>query len=324
MALAVPMDSHILIIGGGVAGLSALNRFADLGVSATLVEAGSYPSHKICGEFFSPECLPQLEAWEIVPAALIHKISLNKTVDFCLPIAAGSISRFEFDYTLAQRAINKGCKILENTQVIDIKKEGSRYKVNLSIGEPLFANEVIVGTGRLFQNEAFVPRYIGFKKHCEDATLDHLQMHLIPGGYMGVSPIGNGKVNMACLMKMPFNGPLDSSWLTCKVPEFGIKKTPLLPNIYFVGDAAGTIPPASGDGLAMGIASGVMAADYALKGDWKGFRKAWKKEFTIRIYWGRVLHQIFLRPSLASCLQLFCKYFPQLPLFFFKRTRGKH
>ncbi len=52
MALAFSLDldlgssmKKVVIVGGGVAGLSALNRLSDLGIEAILIEAGTYPSH---------------------------------------------------------------------------------------------------------------------------------------------------------------------------------------------------------------------------------------------------------------------------------------
>ena len=71
---------NVLIVGGGIAGLSALNRLVDLGISATLVESGTYPSHKICGEFFSSECLPILSSWDVEPIEKIEHISFARSV----------------------------------------------------------------------------------------------------------------------------------------------------------------------------------------------------------------------------------------------------
>ena len=59
-----------------------------------LIEGGSYPAHKVCGEFFSGECLPMLEQWDIVPEVMIqraHFFSGNQQLSFRLPLPAGSI-----------------------------------------------------------------------------------------------------------------------------------------------------------------------------------------------------------------------------------------
>ncbi len=45
------MIEDCVIVGGGVAGLSAANRLADAGLSPLIVEASKYPAHRICGEF---------------------------------------------------------------------------------------------------------------------------------------------------------------------------------------------------------------------------------------------------------------------------------
>jgi flavin-dependent dehydrogenase len=47
------MNADYVILGGGVAGLCAARRLIELGIQPLVIEAGSYPSHKVCGEFIS-------------------------------------------------------------------------------------------------------------------------------------------------------------------------------------------------------------------------------------------------------------------------------
>src|SRR5690242_5741478 len=99
------MDS-LAIIGGGVAGLCAAIRLTELGYSPLVIEAGTYPSHKVCGEFFSPECLSILQRWHINPIPLyrLHWHTLTQSLDFCFTPAAGSLSHLEFDPSLVHYA----------------------------------------------------------------------------------------------------------------------------------------------------------------------------------------------------------------------------
>ncbi len=48
---------NILIVGAGVAGSSLAVRLARENFHVTLSERESFPRHKLCGEFISPEAL---------------------------------------------------------------------------------------------------------------------------------------------------------------------------------------------------------------------------------------------------------------------------
>ena len=50
-------DYDIAIVGAGPAGSSLAIRLATAGKRVLLVEKESFPRHKLCGEFISPECL---------------------------------------------------------------------------------------------------------------------------------------------------------------------------------------------------------------------------------------------------------------------------
>jgi flavin-dependent dehydrogenase len=45
----------IAIIGGGVAGSTAAALLAQHGLQVILIEKGTFPRQKVCGEFLSPE-----------------------------------------------------------------------------------------------------------------------------------------------------------------------------------------------------------------------------------------------------------------------------
>ncbi len=350
MVLALSMDfdngctmKKIIIVGGGVAGLSALNRLIDLGISATLIEAGSYPSHKICGEFFSPECLPILNKWNLAPAKKIECVSFvtdRHTLSFSLPIHARSQSRFDFDQSLVRRAEEKGAKILTKTKVKDI----GRSSIVLDSGEELSYSDLLISSGRFF-GASSIPCYIGIKGHMKGIEIKNgLEMYPFSGGYAGLSSIDDDYSNFTCLMSMNMhrkedllqklfemaphlqrrlqNGHLAfDNWMTCQIPAFGIKKTPQWANTYFIGDAAGTIPPASGLGLSIAITSGYMAADYAARGDSLGFQNAWYTKYKEVFTYGHLLHRLLTTPLAFRFVASIARLFPSLPLILFEKTR---
>lgn len=332
----------IVIVGGGIAGLSALNSLIDLDISATLIESGSYPSHKICGEFLSPESIPLLANWDVTPSTRIEKISIISEKDsfqFSLPLPACSESRFDFDIKLVNRAIKKGARILKNAKVVNIEADN----ILLDNGERIPYTDLIISAGRFFG--ATIPMYYGIKGHFEGIDLQkELEMYPFKGGYGGISSIGKGQVNVACLIAKThniLNDPLKSlfllapalkkrlekgslifsDWIIGQIPKFGIKNPPAWKNTYFIGDAAGTIPPATGLGLSLALTSGYMAAQFAKKGDYKGFKWNWTKKYKHVFKYGQVLHYCFTQPIASSSILQLTKIFPKLSHQLFAMTR---
>ena len=110
-------------------------------------------------------------------------------------------------------------------------------------------------------------------------------------------------------------------WLTGRIPEFGIRKNPEWDRVFWIGDAAGSIPPVSGDGLAIAVTSGCMAAEYLMNRDAHAFRKAWLKRYKSRFFWAQQLHRIIMTPWAINLAAPVCQTFPSLPLLSWKLTR---
>lgn len=347
------MERDYVIVGGGVAGLSGANRLVDLGIEPMVIEAGHYPSHKVCGEHFSYEALPILREWQLAPAREIPVMQMHvggSSYFYPLPYPSASGSRYSFDNQLCDRARRLGAEIRTGTQVVDLKP-GAPCKITLSTGEVILAKRVLIGTGRI--SNASPPKrfpYIGLKAHfSEVADLNRLEMHLLDGAYCGLSPIENGHHNLAILAhqkhlkttpeetfkhllsqrsaealrdRLSSSRRLFSDWKVAVVPHFGERTPPVWEGCYFLGDAMGSIAPASGDGLAMAVTSGWLAAEYALADDPDGFRWAWRKVYRHRLRWAAMLHRVMMRPALAKGACRLAHFYPPLSDTFFHRTRN--
>lgn len=360
MALGFPLVGgnmelkECIIIGGGVAGLSAAIRLGELGIPVLVLEAGKYPGHRICGEFFSPESLPILANWKIELCATIEKARFvvgEREIQFTFPYHAGGFSRYVFDMQLLQIAQSNGAEVRTEAVVTSLKlpeKANAPYEVQLSDGSIYQARNLMIGTGRLPNlTEMKSPVYAGFKAHFEGIESDRtIEMHCFEGGYAGISPIAPGVTNIAALvrldrMKKPdfmeflqqkkdmerFAGRLKgarmlfSQWMMGQVPEFGVRHNPAWPNIYWIGDAVGSIPPICGDGLAIALTTGLMAADYLRSHDPEGYQKAWNKRYRSRFFWGHCLHSVMTRNFLSRLAAPFSRWMPALPRKIFSLTR---
>ncbi len=355
MELGIPLDLNpeqnvkcdFIVIGGGVAGLSCTIRLAELGADVVLLEGGNYPAQKICGEFLSPEAIPILENWGIPTSSSVSHIEIvmaKKHLCLKLPEMAATAKRWDLDTALAKKATEKGARIVVGAKVVRVEPS-----VVLSTGEEWEAPCLLIATGRLSQ---LTPnfRYVGFKAHFQGIDLGQtLQMHLMNGAYVGMGPIGKNCINVAGLVactpeeairpketlsaffkrnelnlfaKLLSTGHcLFDDWMAAPVPEFGIRTNPFLPNVYYLGDAAGVIPPATGNGLSMALTSGILAAEYAFKGHFEAYRTAWNKTYKKRIQRGFLLHRCFLNPLAQKTVSLAADLFPSLPYYLYRSTR---
>lgn len=350
------MKRDFIILGGGLAGLSAAIRLAELGASPLLIEAGSYPSHKVCGEFLSPGSLVLLQQWGINPTPIYqaHLHTQTRSHTFNFPSPAGSLSHWQLDPALADLAIKNGAEILTLTKASHLNPSTSIHgwhELSLSSGEKIQARHLLVAVGRLpqFSFQPAVPRYIGIKAHFKGIDLkERLEMFSFPKAYIGLAPIEHNQCNIACIADLhsfhqagsanlfidalcqqhPLlqsylmqSDNLFSDWMQAALPEFGIKNTPAWPNTYFIGDSAGTIPPACGNGLTMALVGGHMAAEYAFQGRFQEFKKRWKKKFHSQILVGKLLHKLMFNPSYGNTFLNINDFFPSLSSLAFSLTR---
>lgn len=349
------IEEHV-IIGGGVAGLSAAITMAERGKYPLLIEGGKYPTHRICGEFFSPESLPILKQWKIPLPIRLSKACFvcgPQSFEFNLHPIAGGCSRFSFDYLLLEHARRLGVRVLTETQVMKLESNEEYYEINLANGQTIQAQNLIVGTGKnLFAptGHTLPSKYVGIKAHFEGIQIHEvIEMHCFRGGYMGISRIDPHTVNVAALVSLGeireqapeafFNSllllpgmeklkgrfaearMLFPDWLRATVPEFGIRSPPLLNKVFWIGDAAASIPPLCGGGLGMAITSGRMLGDYIVEGKADVFHQNWRRRYSRRIMVAQILHQIMMKPWTAKWGTRICQLAPFLPRLFYRLTR---
>ncbi len=348
--------AKFVIIGGGVAGLCAAIRLAELGEKVLVIEGGKYPSHKVCGEFLSPECIHFLHTWNIKPTSISHVdiISNSNCLTFPFPLEAGGLSHLHLDPLLVELALKLNVEIKTQTRVKNFMPKKSlqmAHSIELDNGDQIEAEQVIMATGRIpgFTTKAPAMEYVGFKAHFQNISLaNHLKMYSLPYAYLGIAPIENDLCNVACLADIHavnrFTHPqaflenlislhpdlskqltkennLFESWMHAYVPAFGMKQTPDWLDTYFIGDAAMTIPPACGGGLTLAVLGGRLVAEYALNKRSSEFKKMWKKRCTSQLFWAKTLHRIMLRPNMSQPLIKLAAVVPYLSKKIYHFTR---
>ena len=206
----------VAIVGGGLAGCSAAIQLAAAGHKVLLLEKKTYPVHKLCGEFLSPEvkgALQRLGVLRDVEDAGAHamhrtRITASNGAVFEAPLPGKAIgfSRYRLDPMLFARAAACGADVRDGTMVRSV--EGNlRDGFTLGTRNETFEARVVLGAygkrgvlDRTLNREALQQHrpYVGFKAHFRGVDLeDVIELHAFDGGYCGMSHVEDELVN-AC------------------------------------------------------------------------------------------------------------------------------
>ncbi len=272
------------IIGAGPAGATAAISACREGAEVRLFEKTSFPRHKVCGEFLSPEVALVFERLGL-QSSFLHlqpfavrnaEVTIGRAVKrWKLDEPAYGISRFALDRFLFHQAGKSGAEVFRETA-----KAG---------GE----GPVIVATGRQDQAPAG-QRQFGFKAHYSGVTDDRIQLFFDRDMYVGINCVEGGSTNVCGLCSeqllkrhnfqpdallasllaarpalkerlQPLTRKME--WLITGPLVYGGKfdaRTP--PDVYLAGDALGFVDPFTGSGMLGAITTGMLAGRFCAEG----------------------------------------------------------
>jgi flavin-dependent dehydrogenase len=271
-----------------------------------LIEKNEFPKHKVCGEYISNEVLPYFQWLGLEISSLnpsnISKIEFStgsgKTISGELPLGGFGISRYNLDHYLSQKAIEYGCKIIQDT-VTDIQFNADEFYIS-TLNNLQIQSKITLGAfgkrSNLDQkmNRNFIQKkspWLAVKAHYSGVfPNDLVGLHNFKGGYCGVSKVENDAINVCYLVdydtfkkyrnidhfqtevmyknphlkniietsEMLFDKPLTISQISFE------KKNSIENHILMIGDTAGLIHPLCGNGMAMAIHSAKIAAELSV------------------------------------------------------------
>lgn len=218
------MMNEAAIVGGGLAGLSAAITLAQAGARVTLFEAKTYPYHRVCGEYLSPECghvLAALGVGETIRALAppaMHTAAITTpdgtTWEGVLPPGGIGLSRYALDDLLADRARALGVEVCQGTTITAIDGNlASGYTLRArrpAGGADHAARVVLCAHGKRGALDRALSRpflktpqpYIGLKAHYDGPPLPgRVELHTFDGGYCGLSHIEGGRTNLCLLAR---------------------------------------------------------------------------------------------------------------------------
>lgn len=202
----------VIIIGGGLAGLTCAIHLAKNDFNVLLIEKNSYPKHKVCGEYISNEVLPYLDYLGFNPfkygAKKISEFELtthnNKKISAKLPLGGFGMSRYEMDFQLYKLALRVGVEVIHDS-VIDVKFNQEEFQVKTKSNKN-FNSKITVGAFGKRSNldvklkRKFVTKkspYLGVKMHVSgEFPEDKVALHNFKGGYCGLSKVENDHINL--------------------------------------------------------------------------------------------------------------------------------
>lgn len=239
----------VLIIGGGLAGLTSAMHLSQAGLKVVLIEKKDYPRHKVCGEYISNEILPYLQRLGVNPLQLKPKkitrfqlsASSGKSINRPLDLGGFSVRRYTLDNHLYQYVLKSGVEVLLHTTIQNIQFKEDFFEVSSNKGEVFEAKVVIAAHGKrssidktlnrpFFQDRAY---YIGVKQYFQmPFPSDLVALHNFEGGYCGVSKVENDWVNVAYLTT---KDSLQQYGTIEALEEKALSKNPFLKEVFEKG-----------------------------------------------------------------------------------------
>ncbi len=374
------MPHDAIVIGGGLAGCSVALQLARRDHDVVLLEQSAYPRHKLCGEFLSPEAQSSLDGLGVLDdvraagASPMRRAQLTgpqgAVSEHALPGTALGLSRYRLDTLLFREACAVGVNGRPGTRATDVRGSLDDGFAVEAGGDVLEGRLVIGAYGRRGVLDRTLDRpflqqqspYVAFKAHYagphDDARPGAIELHAAPGGYCGLGPVENGRVNVCWIGRTdalkaaggspeamlnetlrqnptlderlrPLSRVSDRFEAVSQVPLMA--KTRFAGNVCMVGDAAGMIAPLCGDGMAMALdAADLLAplADDLLAGDRSpsafrsAYRRQWRRTFGRRMRIGRWVHAAAFRPTLTTALLRTCTALPPIARWLIRATRG--
>ena len=344
-------NKPITVVGGGLSGLTLGIGLRQRSVPVTVWEAGHYPRHRVCGEFISGQgqhTLTRLGLRELLTEAGAIPA---RTTAFFSPRAASVVRE------LSKPAISISRLALDDLLAKQLRRLGGELRENERWRGVDFSEGILRATGRRVQPVVQGWRWFGLKVHARNVTLvADLEMHLSPTGYLGISRLQNGEVNICGLFRRPATAS-DASlrWQETLRGAVGSHRHERLRNAVFeetsfcsvaglslkpqhatasaeccVGDAITMIPPVTGNGMSMAFESAELAieplAAYSEgKISWSEAQRTIARRcdetFARRLAWAGCLQRLMFLSPLQTPLVIFAPRWQWLWKLLLEKTR---
>jgi flavin-dependent dehydrogenase len=233
-----------------------------------------------------------------VPVDRVSVISAARTVTRALPFHAVSLSRYRLDQAILQRASECGAQVKRGLSVRRAAPYKSGWILRCDDGEMIVCQNFVLATGKWGlrgTTDERVSSQVGLKMHFKPnadvrrALERRVELMLFDRSYVGLELIEGGIANLCLLLPKDVVAQIGPGWpalhnylanvlpslddrlsgaeplsdkpyaVVC--PPRGYLHAEQSPAIYHVGDRLAHIPPFTGDGLAVALASAALAVE---------------------------------------------------------------
>ena len=201
--------NDVLIIGGGLAGLTSAILLQQNGYQVSLFEKKKYPFQRVCGEYVSNEVFPFLESLNIGISesgySRINRLEVTsvsgKTLQADLPMGGFGLSRYKLDHLLYQQAKSLGVGFIFE-KVDNIWFSEGKFRISTSGNAEYESAIAIAAYGKRSNLDQKLKRsffyrrspYLGVKYHIKTELPSNLiRLDNFEGGYCGVNKIEDDK-----------------------------------------------------------------------------------------------------------------------------------
>jgi flavin-dependent dehydrogenase len=291
----------------------------------------------------------------------IRLIHGERVAESALPFAAVGLSRRTLDAALLSNAERAGAIVKTGQTVRHLTREAGEWVVQTGDQTELSAETVFLATGkhdlrdlpraRADQGAVGMKMYFALAPGPEKTLKGAVELTLFPGGYAGMQPVENGQsVLCIAIQRHAFQrygagwpglitaieqrsrrfatmlagaSPLLPRPLAVAGIPYGYQARPtFLEGLFRVGDQAAVIPSLTGDGMAIALHSGKMAAETWLSGaDSMVYHRALTRTLTPRMRLAGLLHHACMSGPVQSTLIRGAEVFPGLLRHAASRTR---
>jgi flavin-dependent dehydrogenase len=324
-----------LIVGGGPAGAAAAIMLAHNGTPGLLIERSREAHEVVCGGFLGRDALAGLkrlgiDAWALGarPIRRLRLIAGSRMAEAALPFPAAGLSRRALDAALLDAAMARGTAVERGVTA----REVALGVVRTGDGAELRAEALFLATGKHELRGLARPRAavgadpaVGLRARLSPTAAlarglaGTIELHLFDRGYAGLLVQDDGSINLclsvrrsrlgagpeALLATLADDAPrliarIDATgeapaWQAIAGVPYGWRATEGEPGLFRLGDQGAVVASLAGDGVAIALASGRMAAEHFAAGGAAGaigFQRALARDAAPPLRWASGLRAI--------------------------------
>jgi flavin-dependent dehydrogenase len=258
---------------------------------------------------------------------LAHK---NKYAEALLPFRGAGFSRYRLDQALLEAAETAGADVRRGVAATHVDRRDER--VSVKTGSHLFkgrAAALATGKHNMRQYPRAASDMVGFKlqlRVTQDALRpleDVVQLVMFDGGYIGACIVEDQLVTLCWVMHRSLLQRIGPSWASqaeylfeqseilagflhgaspqwdkptavAGIPYGYLRRAPIAPTIFPLGDQLAVIPSFTGDGMSIALYSGIAAAQTVLAGEGAAqFQGRIIERLRPQFRWARLVNLLF-------------------------------